>query len=771
MTEEQQDALSPDRFIRELWATAPGDWWAEFFLIQYRPTEKNPDAKAVRVLLYTVDQVRKDWESVWRYLQSANRTEVFNVHPAVNPRFQKPKKRGKNSDVSHFTAAWVDVDFHENEESVKKAFWVAVEMFVKAGLPPSIIVESGHGLHVYWLYDKLYPAKDAERICAGIQDAFKVADSNSDPSRVLRMPGTVNLKDAKRPTMCRVIQATYVRYPIEKFSDYAVEPTKSEQALEDEAVERKNQEILKRLGKSRNKEIEEIKKGVPESGGTLGGRNQAATKYTGWLFSQGLTADKVRELILEWNKLNSPPLPDEEIATVVGSITKAEAENHPGGRKKKGSDDDERSDILAALQLKVKYGDQMMYCEPMKGWLIWDETRWTEDRRNVAFGRSTDIAAAAGIKRHRADRISATLRVAQPMLSVVPEDLNKDPWVLNCTNGTLNLQDMSWKKHDPKDMLTHLCPTAYEPDAKAPLWEKFLLEIMGGSQELVTYLQRLAGYCLTGIIREHVLPIAYGTGSNGKSTFLGTLRKVLGNDYAAEAAPDILMTKDKSSHPTERADLAGKRMVTTIEVEDGRRLAENFVKQLTGGDELKVRRMRENFWTLKPTWKIFLATNNKPEVKGMDFGLWRRIKLIPFSVTIPEAGMDRTLPEKLAQEASGILSWAVRGCVEWKASGLNDPPAVHEATTEYKADTDVMGKFFSDCCVILPGLRAQGGQLYEIFRNWFETEVGTEPMNGTVFGRRLTEYGFRVEKVGGKKWRLGIGIGELSCSTSKLNQF
>ncbi len=771
MTEEQ-DPLSPDRFIRELWATAPGDWWAEFFLIQYRPTEKDPDAKAIRVLLYTVDQVRKDWESVWRYLQNVNRTEVFNVHPAVNPRFQKPKKRGKNKDVSHFLAAWVDVDFHLNEESVKKAFWAAVEMFVKAGLPPSIIIESGHGLHAYWLYDKPYPSKDARRVCAGIQDAFKVSDSISDPSRVLRMPGTANLKDAKHPAMCQVIQATYVRYPIEKFADYAVEPTKSEQETDDEAVERKNQEILKRLGKSSNKEIEEIKKGVPESGGALGGRNQAATKYTGWLFSQGLTADKVRELILEWTKLISPPLPDEEIATVIGSITKAEAENHPGGRKGSSSGDDERSDILAALQLKLKYGDQMMYCGPMKNWLIWDGTRWTEDRKNIAFGKSTDIAAAAGIKRHRADRIGATLKVAQPMLAVVPEDLNKDPWIFNCKNGTLNLKDMSWKKHDPKDMLTFLCPTAYEPDAPAPLWEKFLLEIMNGSTELVAYLQRLAGYCLTGIIRDHALPIAYGTGANGKSTFLGTLREVIGTDYSSEAAPDLLMTKEKSSHPTERADLSGKRLVTTIEVEDGRRLAENFVKQLTGGDDIKVRRMHENFWTLKPTWKIILATNNKPEIKGMDVGIWRRIRLIPFSVTIPVGSRDLSLRDKMVQgEASGILAWAVRGCVGWRESGLQDPAAVLEATAEYKQDADIMGKFFSDCCVILPSLRAQASGLYEVFREWHEKEVGTEPMNGTVFGRRLTEHGFQVEKTGGKKWRMGIGIGELSFKSSKTNEF
>lgn len=761
---EDQD-LSPERFIRELWAKVPGEWWAEFFTIQYRPTPSDPDAKAIQGLFYTLDQVRSDWPSIWTHLQKANRTEVRNIHPAVNPRFKKPKKRGKNSDVSHYVAAWVDVDFHGHPESVERAFWDATELFVKAELPPSIILESGHGFHAYWLFDQLYPTQEARAVCAGIQDTYKVSDAISDPSRVLRMPGTYNLKDAKNPAPCRIIQATWVRYPLSAFQDYAVEPSKSSEELSDEAAEKRARDIVSRAGKSGNPEISAIQKGVSD-----GGRNNAAAKYAGWLFSQRLPADRVLSVLLEWNVLNSPPLAEEEIRTVVGSIEKTDKENHPT-RNATADAEDERSDILAAIKFRRAFGDRFLYCDPTKHWLVWDGCRWTEDRKNIAYSKSTEIAAASGIRRHKAERIAATLRVAQPMFAIVPEELNQDPWVLNCPNGTLNLKEMKLKPHDPADRLTHLCPTEYQPDAKCDLWERFLLEIMGGSEELVRYLQRLAGYCLTGVIREHILPISYGTGANGKSTFLGVLRKVLGGDYAAEAAPDLLMTRDGAPHPTERADLAGKRMVTTVEIEDGRHLAENFVKQLTGGDEIKVRRMRENFWTLKPTWKIFLATNNKPEIKGMDFGIWRRVRLIPFSVTIAPASQDPELPEKLIKEAPGILAWAVRGCQEWRNLGLNDPKQVLEATAEYKQDADVMGKFFSDCCIILPTLRAQGSQLYESFREWHEKEVGTEPMNGTVFGRRLTELGFRVEKAGGKKWRIGIGVGELSFKSAKTNEF
>jgi putative DNA primase/helicase len=440
-------------------------------------------------------------------------------------------------------------------------------------------------------------------------------------------------------------------------------------------------------------------------------------------------------------------------------------------RKKKAEDEETITDIDAASTFVAHFGKNFRYCQPWSKWLAWDERRWVVDNRNAAYARSTEVAANANDKRQKAERISATLHVARPTLAITPEEMDRDPWTLNCLNGTLNLKDGTFREHSRDDFLTKLCPTSYLPDAKAERWEKFLMEIMSGNVELISYLQRLVGYALTGVIREHVLPIAYGTGANGKSTFLGTLRHILGTDYAAETAPDLIMTRSHAAHPTERADLAGKRFVTTIEVEDGRHLAENFVKQLTGGDDLKVRRMREDFWTLKPTWKIFMATNNKPEIKGMDAGIWRRVRLIPFSVTISPAAIDTMLGEKLLGEASGILAWAVRGCLDWQKKGLHDPPAVTEATAEYKQDTDVMGRFFSDCCVILPQLRAQASGLYETFREWFEVEVGTEPMNGTVFGRRLTEMGFKVEKISGKKWRIGIGIGELSWKTAKMNEF
>lgn len=768
-----EDALSPGRFIKELWSIAPADWFGEFFLIRYQPTIENPDAKVTPVMLWTLQQIRDDWSSIETELTRQNQTKVFNIHPCVNPRFRKPKRRGKNSDVSHFMALWVDVDFHDAEAETRKRFWDTVKIFTEAGIPPSIIVESGHGLHAYWLLDKPYLIKEARPCCAGIQDTFQTSDMINDPSRVLRMPGTVNWKDAKHPATCRVIEATYKRYPLEAFKGYEVEPNKSGEDKEEE-------NLKKQIGssrKSRNKDIEWAKTHIVRKGeGPFGGRHNTAKAMAGhYAADRSVTSlEAAKEKLSVWNKtLCDPPIEDAQI----DGCSKHAWENEEEKRKSKKEDlaEDERSDIVAAEQFVSKFGSEFLYCEPWKKWLVWDDRRWTADRRNRAFLGATKIAENSGIKRHKAERIAATLRVSQPMLATVPEEFDRDPWLLNCPNGTLNLKDGSLKGNAPSDHITYLCPTNFNPDAKAPLWEKFLSEIMNGNVGLISYLQRLAGYALTGVIRDHVLPILYGTGANGKSTFLGTLRKVFGADYSCESAPDLLMTRDTNVHPTERADLAGKRLVTTIEVEDGRRLAENFVKQLTGGDELKVRRMREDFWTLKPTWKVFLATNNKPEIRGMDVGIWRRVRLVPFTVRIPDAGQDTELGEKLSVEAEGILAWTVRGCTDWVTHGLRDPKEVLEATEEYKADADLLSRFFSDCCTIIPQARVQASQVYEAFRDWHAKEVGTEPMNGTVFGRRLTEHGFKVEKQSGKKWRIGIGISEiddkLSSKTRKFYEF
>ncbi|MDP8952545.1 MAG: phage/plasmid primase, P4 family, partial [Actinomycetota bacterium] len=236
--------------------------------------------------------------------------------------------------------------------------------------------------------------------------------------------------------------------------------------------------------------------------------------------------------------------------------------------------------------------------------------------------------------------------------------------------------------------------------------------------------------------------ILYGPGANGKSTLINVVLEMLGG-YGKQAAPDLLMAKH-GAHPTELADLFGARLVAAQETEDGRRLAEGLVKQLTGGDRIKARYMRQDFWEFDPTHKVWLATNHKPEIRGTDHAIWRRIRLIPFDVIIPKEEQDPRLPEKLRSELPGILAWAIEGCLAWQREGLGEPPEVRAATEGYRAEQDVLAAFFEECCVIREGTWAPFKDLYAAYAAWAE-DSGEKPESKRKFGSRLKERGMEPD--------------------------
>lgn len=342
-------------------------------------------------------------------------------------------------------------------------------------------------------------------------------------------------------------------------------------------------------------------------------------------------------------------------------------------------------------------------------------------------------------------KLEAAVKLAEsePDIRAEVDQFDADPWLLNCANGTLDLRTGRLRDHARGDLLTRLAPVAYDPVAICPTWDAFLARIMRDNPELIGFLQRLVGYSLTGSVREQMLFFLYGSGANGKSVFLRTILAMLGRDYAKQAAPDVLI-ESRDRHPTEVADLAGVRFVASIEVSEGKRLAENLVKQMTGGDPMKARLMRQDFFQFDPQFKICLAANHKPVIKGTDFAIWRRIKLIPFTVTIPEAEQDKTLGDKLLAELPGILAWAVRGCLAWQREGLGIPPEVVDATAAYRAESDELAPFLEECCNQGEKLQAQAGPLFKAYQAWAEENgiLTRDQLTNVKFGRQLQERGF-----------------------------
>ncbi|KKL83177.1 hypothetical protein LCGC14_1977380 [marine sediment metagenome] len=370
-----------------------------------------------------------------------------------------------------------------------------------------------------------------------------------------------------------------------------------------------------------------------------------------------------------------------------------------------------------------------------------------------------DKALADHAKRTESEaRIAAMIALAasEPGIPVRPAELDADPWLLNVQNGTLDLRTGTLRVHEGADLITKLAPVNYDPAAECPLWLAFLDRIMEGKASLIEFLQRSAGYSLTGDISEQVLFFFYGRGRNGKSTFLTTILTLLG-DYGRQAAPGLLTMKRHDAHPTERADLMGARFVASIEVEQGRRLAEALVKELTGGDRQKARFMRGDFFEWEPTHKLYLAVNHRPVVTGTDLAIWRRIRLVPFSVRIPEEEQDRNLSAKLKGEASGILNWALEGCLAWQGDGLGAPLEVVEATASYRAEQDVLGAFIDDECTLAEDAKATAKSLYAAYREWSKAH-GEEPATQTAFGLQLGERGLRASRGRSARWWRGIGL-------------
>jgi putative DNA primase/helicase len=344
-------------------------------------------------------------------------------------------------------------------------------------------------------------------------------------------------------------------------------------------------------------------------------------------------------------------------------------------------------------------------------------------------------------------RINNMLSQAEPYLAVEADDLDKDPWLLNCPNGTVDLRTGELRPHDQADLITKICGTDYDPRAKCSRWEQFLLEIFDNDNDMVAVVQRAIGYSLTGMTNEQVVFIMHGSGSNGKSVLLETIAAVLA-DYVKRSPADTWVSKPANGPSNDVAALAGARFVSVVETEHDKQLAEALVKTATGGDVMTARFLHKEFFSFIPKFKLWFATNHKPKIRGSDFAIWRRIILLPFAVTFNDPdkitggqkAKDPGLKAKLAEEYPGILAWMIRGCMAWQKDGLKPPEAVIHATETYQDSQDNVSGFIRDNCWLQRSLECPVGLLYAANEIWCE-ENEEEALSSRAFGKNLDERG------------------------------
>jgi putative DNA primase/helicase len=442
----------------------------------------------------------------------------------------------------------------------------------------------------------------------------------------------------------------------------------------------------------------------------------------------------------------------------------------------------DRSDTGNAALFAHRYKDTVLFDHKQQRWLIWDtgKSRWTQDktdqvrefakrsgqiRFNVAgkLPNGTDHErdeqkreARWAIDSQSLYRIDAALELAKSVAPIADtgEHWDADPWLFGVANGIVDLQTGTLKQATQQDRITKFSPVVFDSDADCLRFKQFLGEVFEGDSELTRYVQRAVGYSLTGSTREQCLFACYGKGSNGKTTFLEIVFYIMG-DYGVDLPFSTLETKKYAIG--EGVNLPGARFAKSVETREGRQLDEARIKSWTGGDTISIRPMYHNGFSFQPTHKLWLAFNHKPVIRDDSDAMWRRIRLIPFLHTFDSAHADKGLLEKLKAEASGILNWAVAGCLAWQGGGLRTPAAVERSTSEYEAESDPLAPFFEDCCEADEAFTVPKGELWNAYQDW--CRVNRErPVSRKAFAEKMKSRGFGEGSTGSVRFWAGLRL-------------
>lgn len=498
-----------------------------------------------------------------------------------------------------------------------------------------------------------------------------------------------------------------------------------------------------------------------------GARNDTLFRYASQLRANGMDKAEIMPAVWSVNQERcKPPYEIDKLEILVDSACK-----YKKGKKPIPSDEIIYSDTYNAKVFYELMGNKIRWCRDLGGWLICNKEFWQKDTNEIikryAINVSEEIAermrimgraASTNLRKVHSDQgINSMINCSKALFGCSPDDFDKDEHLFNCKNGTYNLNKNIFMEHNPSDMITKIANVNYDIHAIAPRWLQFLDEIFLGDKELIDYVQRVIGYSMTAMTKEHCMFILYGHGRNGKNIFTEAISGVMG-DYALNCPSSMFVQKQNPGIPNDVARLKGCRFATASETNQNVNLDEELIKQLTGNKIITARFLNREFFDFKATFKIFLATNHKPNIRGTDGGIWSRIQMIPFNMTVTPDKDDKNLAEKLTQEYSGILNWMIEGHNQWIKYGINVPETVKAATQIYREEEDDIGQFIKDQCIIIKGGFIPAQEFRDRFKISMGYPKGTKPMN-----EYMTRHGYKTPDDNriyfhGKQTRGYIGI-------------
>lgn len=636
-------------------------------------------------------------------------------------------------------------------------------------LKPHMRVESSPGKwHLYWLVDdcNLGQFKTIQQVIAKKYAGDKAC---CDLPRVLRVPGFYHVKD--KPVMTKLVEGNdFPRYSTKQVIDSLGLVLDAPNKVTTNAVTAQ-QPLASTTSRNTKYGLAALTSEIETLKSTEEGDRNTQLNKSAFALGQ-LTASEIdrKQVANELLKvamdigLSEP----EAKQTIISGIEAGEKQPRTAPTiVKRGSKKFYRlTELGNAERFRDQHGENVRFVPAWKKWLLYDGRRWkvgADDKiRRLAHKTAKNLYAIAAQEPDddkaakisgwakqscKSSSISAMIKEASALLAIDSSALDSNPWLFNCWNGTINMRTGAFHTHCKDDWLTKITPISYDPDSEAPLFKSVLHTCFAGNKELIDFVRRFTGYCMTGSTKEQCIIIWWGGGANGKSTIINPIAEALG-DYAQTTRPETLMIKKSEGIPSDLAKLKGARLVTAAEAEDGHRLAESAIKQMTGGEKIQARALYQDWFEFVPEFKILLCTNHKPIIRGDDHAIWRRIRLIPFNITIPEQDRDKDLPEKLRDELPGILAWMVKGAAEWMKNGLGNPAEVKEATKSYQSEQDIISIFLDSCCTINPGIDVEAQQLYKEFCRWCSNE-GHRKITQTKFGKMITDLGFKRTRTPG----------------------